>query len=159
MNESDLLNKMADIELPAPPDWQPLIITVSAVMLIAVATILIIRHISKSGKNPDDSPPVNVRHSSVVFEDLKEQWSKGRITDREASYRLSTLLRLSLGLQQLDTACPPGLTNDAGTWENTIQLFNQLRYKQNTQATLSPDVFNHIKKWLMHASSDGQRAC
>jgi len=159
MNEAELLNKMADIELPAPPEWEPIIIAVSVTLLIVLAAAFIIRKNTRRNRKQDASLPVNIRHSNSVLEELEGQWSKGHITDREASYQLSTLLRLGLGLPQLSADCPADIASDAITWNKTIQLFNQLRYRKITATKLTVEDFNNVKKWLMRTASDGQPAC
>jgi len=159
MNESDILNKMADIEIPVPPDWQPVILAASIVLVIGFAVCLIIWQNTRRNRKQDISLPVNIRHSNRVLEELKDQWATGRITDREASYQLSTLLRLGLGLSQLSSDCPADITGDAITWKKTIRLFNQLRYRKITLTKLSQDEFDIVKKWLTHTAGEGQTAC
>ena len=154
MNEPGLLNKMADIELPAAPDWQPYIIVIAITLLIVFITVMIIRNMYKSKKQYASSP-ADVKDGGSVLDEIEDQWSTGRIDDREASYRLSTLLRLGLGLPQLRPVCPADLIDDATAWEDTIQLFHQLRYKQTTQTRLSAEDFRYVKKWLMHTSGIG----
>jgi len=156
MNNVDVLSKMADIELPAPPDWH-LAVIFAATLLIVLVAIPIMWHSSRRIRKHGGAPAI--MHSDKVLEEIKTRWSNNRITDREASYQLSTLLRLGLGLPQLNDTCPAGLTEDAATWEKTITLFNQLRYKKNTAVKLSPDDFKNVKKWLMHTAANNRPPC
>jgi len=159
MNESDLLNKMADIELPAPPDWQPFIIVAAGVMLLIVlAVVLIARRIYKNNKTGTAESGIG-RLGKKVLDEIEDQWSAGRIDDREASYRLATLLRLGLGLPQLNLACPSGLIDDTHTWEQTIQLFHQLRYRKITASRLSTDDFRNVRIWLTLTANNNQQPC
>jgi len=154
MNETDLLTKIADIELPAPPDWWPVITGIVAVTLIIVIFGLLTWRIIKGSKKLDDTSTFTIGHSHVLLERLQDEWSRGRISDREASYQLSTLLRLGLGLPQLTPHCPASLKTDTTVWEETIRIFNQLRYQKIPETRLAPDIFSNAKKWLMSAAAD-----
>ena len=157
MNDPDVLNKMADIELPAPPDWRPVIIIgiTSLIVLVAILRMWYShRRIQKRHNTCSD-----IVEGNRVLEEIKERWSAGRISDREASYRLTTLLRLELGLAQLPVTCPAELGNDSTDWERTIQLFNQLRYKKTSTLKLSADEFNFVNRWLKHSDAAGQQPC
>lgn len=156
MSESELLSKMADIELPAPPDWQPVLFVIITLTLLLAAGLIVWRSI-RHNKTPTSH--ANIKQSDEVLEELRQQWSAGHITDREASYRLSTLLRLSLGLPQLSTACPANITNDAAVWEKTIRHLHYLRYGKTVQEKLSSEDFNNAGKWLLHAQGESQQSC
>lgn len=148
MSETDLLNKMADIELPAPPDWTPVIIGVTVATLIILFIGVLAWRVIKANKRLDDTSVITIEHGQILLDQLKEKWQQGRISDREASYQLSTLLRLGLGLPQLTPHCPASLKTDTTAWEETIRIFNQLRYKKIPQTRLTPDIFKKVKEWL-----------
>ena len=153
MNDLDVLNKMADIELPAPPDWLPVIYT-AMILLIVFAAILFI--FTRFGRRRHGIIAVN-KPGNKVLEEIEGRWSTGRISDREASYQLATLLRLGLDLPQLNTTCPAGVTAETATWEKTIRLFDQLRYKKVPAVKLSTDEFNHVRRWLSRPEDAGQQ--
>jgi hypothetical protein len=157
MNDPDVLNKMADIELPAPPDWRPVIIIgiTSLIVLVAILRMWYSRRRIQKRHNPH----TDIMQSGRVLEEIKNLWSAGRISDREASYRLTTLLRLELGLAQLPVTCPAELANDSTDWESTIQLFNQLRYKKTATMKLSAEEFNFVKRLLKHSGDAGRQPC
>lgn len=157
MKETDVLNKMADIELPAPPDWQPLIITTVIVLLLVLVATTIIRRVRSHVDNRLSS--LSIKHRDKVLDTIREQWSAGRIDDREASYRLATLLRLGLGLPQLGTECPAALTNDADHWRKTIHRFNLLRYSKVPRKSLAQEDFDNVKQWIVHAPLARPQTC
>ena len=157
-NNPEILSRLADIELPAPPDWQPLLITggaiIIALMLIAF-TRLYIRHIKKI---PADigtrlDPALAAR---LQLQQLVHDWQSRTISDREAAYRLTTLLRLGLGLPQLTHACPPHIAADQHAWQDTVRLCSNLRYQETSAIRLTPEIFQRAEQWLIKSSQPGQ---
>lgn len=159
MNEADLLNGMADIELPAPPDWSPVIIGIIVAALIILFIGLITWRTIKANKKLGDTAIVSIEHSQLLLDQLQDKWQQGRISDREATYQLSTLLRLGLGLPQLTPRCPASLKPDTAAWEETIRIFNRLRYKKTPRTRLTPDIFTNTKKWLTSTAGNHQQPC
>lgn len=148
MNQTDPLSNLADIEMPAPPDWWPVIIAAIVATLIIVTLGLFIRHMIKGKNNQRDSSIMTTEQGHLLLDQLEKEWRQGKVNDREASYQLSTLLRLGLGLPQLTPHCPASLKTDTSVWEETIMIFNQLRYKKMPQTQLTPDIFKKVSGWL-----------
>lgn len=154
MTDYDLLQQLADIEHPAPPEWQGFILLLIAVVLLLTLIIWAIWHWRTQQLHIKRSP---ITHALGLMDELKVRWSRGDMDDREAAYCLSTLLRLGLGLRQIDLAYPAILENssvsnksprDKAAWEKTITLFSQIRYQQTPSARLDTETFEVIRGWL-----------
>lgn len=154
MNDTATLSRLADIELPATPDWQPFIIAAAAI--VAITAILIAAWLvwrsrkCRAGNRQSATPLATVQ---TRLEQTRMEWQAGKMDDREAAYRLATLLRLGLGLPQITPECTAHLAADQTAWQDTLHLFEQLRYQQAPQTGLTVDVFQRAKQWL--AASDG----
>lgn len=161
MSPTDPLAALADIELPAPPDWRPVIaFTVLALVLIAAVSIraLLIRHRLRRDAAPP-APPTRLTHEAQTrLAHLREEWDAGAIDARTAAYRLAVLLRLGLGLPQLRPATPPrGM--DAAEWRETLAVLQSLRYTPAPRAALTPEIFSRADHWLSQrvATTEGAR--
>ncbi len=149
MNPADTLATLADIELPAPPDWWPLI-TLAAALLVVAGAILFrtatrrqTHSVAVAPASGDDS----AREALGRLEQLQQEWASGALDAHAAAYRLATLLRLGLGLPQLHPAAPPtGL--DTELWRNTLALLHELRYAPAPAQTLTPETFTRARHWL-----------
>jgi hypothetical protein len=161
VNPTDPLAALADIELPAPPDWGP-VIAFSALALVFIAAVsvralLIWRRRSRR----DTVPPVPPRltdEAQTRLARLREEWDAGAIDARTAAYRLAVLLRLGLGLPQLRPAAPPrGM--DAAEWRETLAVLQSLRYTPAPRAALTPEIFRRADRWLGQrvATAEGAR--
>lgn len=141
----DPLARLADIELPAPPHWQPWITGMAvAVTVIAVASGLGI-YLWRRRREKAVSP---TQGALAQIDALLSDWRGGRLDDREASYRLAALLRLGLGLEQLDVHCPATLAGDKQQWGRTVAALQRLRYEQAPAVTLQEEEFARIKAWI-----------
>ncbi len=153
-NNSEVLSRLADIELPAPPDWQPLLIT-GGVITIALLLIVFIRlYIQRRKKisaynNKLSDPALTAR---LKLQQLINDWQSHTVNDREAAYRLTTLLRLGLGLPQLTPICPPHIAADQRAWQETVSLCTNLRYQKIPGTHLSLEVFQRVEQWLIKFS-------
>ncbi len=155
MNDTGTLSRLADIELPAAPDWQPLIIAAAfiiAITVILTAAWLVWRSRKRNTDNRQTATPLATAQTRL--EQTRMDWQAGKMDDREAAYRLATLLRLGLGLPQLTPECPSHLATDQAAWRDTLCLFEQLRYQQTPQATLTLEVFQRAKNWLANVERD-----
>jgi Domain of unknown function (DUF4381) len=141
------LTKLADIEMPAPPDWHP--VTVSGAIAVAVigllAAIAFYMYRRKRLRGGKISRPAVALGK---LEQLVTQWQDGKVTERETAYRLATILRLGLGLRQLDRHCPAAIANDKQQWLETITMLNRQRYQVASNDHLSAEVFERARAWL-----------
>jgi len=154
MDNNTLLQKLADIEQPAPPEWRGFIVFFIVTVILLTLAAWALWHWRAHQQNKMRTP---VSQALGLLDELNSHWSNGDIDDRETSYRLSTLLRLALGLKQIDSTYPNILENNPDPnkskqnkkeWEKTIHLFSQIRYQASTPAKLNADIFQTIKGWL-----------
>jgi hypothetical protein len=158
VNGADPLAALADIELPAPPDWRPLIGLAAAVLLFAAWALILHIRARRRGRtssptlSPAPSPGTGegvklTREAQQRLERLRSEWASGAVEPRAAAYRLAALLRLGLGLPQLLPAAPPaGL--DPGEWRDTLLLLRALRYAPASAQTLREETFARAQRWL-----------
>ena len=150
----DPLTRLADIELPAAPDWQPLMLTTALAVLLVVATgwwlWRMVRR-SRAGTAPRRSAGAHV-------DTLLQHWQSASMDDREASYHLANTQRLGLGLDQLDSRCPAALAGCEDQWQATLALLQRLRYQRAPNAQLSSDDFLRIRQWVTLAQQQGGHA-
>lgn len=146
MKADDLLARLADVEPPPAPDWAPIayaIAGVVAVAIIALAVILRRRHTHKTRR------PVPGAEARARLSALQDAWERGEIASRTAAYRLATLLRLALGLTQLDMHSPPAGI-EPHEWITILERLRASRYTRQT-ATLDAELFARIASCLaMH---------
>lgn len=158
MNHSEILARLADIELPAPPDWQPLLIAggvvISTLLLITLVWLTTRRRKKISSFPNQNSDPVLT--ARLKLQQLMHDWQSHTINDREAAYRLVTLLRLGLGLPQLTDICPPHIATDQQAWQAIVRLCASLRYQKTPATPLSLEIFQHAEQWLLKTSAHNQ---
>jgi hypothetical protein len=154
----EILNRLADIELPAPPDWQPLLMA-SGVIIIALMLIiftrLYIRH-GKTSRTEIDAHLDPALAARLKLQQLIQDWQSQAISDREAAYRLTTLLRLGLDLPQLTPTCPPHIAADQHAWQDTLRLCANLRYQETSALRLTPEIFQRVEQWLVKSYQPSQ---
>jgi hypothetical protein len=162
VNGADTLAALADIELPAPPDWRPAIILATALLLCAAGALIIYMRARTRRAAPSPAAAAGTgeavsRAALAQLERLRRESSSGAIDARAAAYRLGTLLRLGLGLPQLHAAAPPaGL--DGNEWRETLTLLHALRYAPASAQALTPEVFARAQRWLNdRQGGDGAR--
>lgn len=143
------LNRLADIDLPAPPDWQPLLTALGAAIVLAAALAWLAWRL---WRHPGAPPP---RQAAAQIDAVRRRWETGQIDDREASYRLASAIRLGLGMDQLDEHCPPALAAQAAQWRTIMTRLTALRYEPRPAARLRAEDFADLKTWL---SAAGQTA-
>lgn len=149
MNDAETLSRLADIELPAAPDWQPLVIAAAAIitlMVILIAARLVWRSRKRRGGDRQTATPLVMAQARL--EQTRRDWQAGAIDDREAAYRLATLLRLGFGLPQLLHERPAHPPVAPSEWREITQLLERLRYQQTSQEHLSPEMFQRLGCWL-----------
>jgi hypothetical protein len=152
VNGAETLAALADIELPAPPDWRPVMLLATALLLCAAAALIIHLRSRPRRAAPSSAPAAGsgrqVSGEALARLDrLRREWSSGTIDARAAAYRLGTLLRLGLGLPQLHAAAPPaGL--DGKEWLETLALLQALRYAPASTQALTLEIFARAQRWL-----------
>ncbi|MDX1251477.1 MAG: DUF4381 family protein [Gammaproteobacteria bacterium] len=149
MNDAETLNRLADIELPAAPDWQPLVIAVAVIAtltVILIAARLVWRARRRRADDRQTATPLAMAQTRL--EQTRRDWQVGEIDDREAAYQLATLLRLGLGLPQLPHEYPAHIPVAPSEWQEITQLLERLRYQQTSQERLSPEMFQLLGRWL-----------
>ncbi len=153
MNSDELrtvTQQLADVELPPAPDWQPLIVAAIVVviaLLLAVAVIYLHSRRKHSGNGSDAT-----REALHQLQQLQLEWQQQKVDDHDAAYRLATLLRLGLELNQLSETPPPSLTDQKTQWQMLLQQLAQLRYTAtNSHQPLTTDAFSQVEQWLKQA--------
>jgi len=144
MNEAIPFNMLADIELPNEPSWYSeiiLVVIASGLLLLLIAWRIMkrkpLRQIQLETINPEQ-----------VFNDILAQHQSTKINQREAAFRIATVLRLSLKLPQLTLQAPEILQHEQTLWHQTIQQLEQLRYQHNCDAPLSPELTQQVRRWI-----------
>jgi hypothetical protein len=149
MKEGVALSQLADI-LPPPapggPDWLLLGMIGGICCLVIVAALLwfIKKHYSPRSNSP-------TREARRRLAALRDEWQSHTLTDREAAYRLATLLRLGLAVPQLSTHIRPSTVKDETLWRGTLEQLQALRYRNESAHSLSPQCFDHAERWLTTA--------
>jgi len=143
MNNAELLNNIADIELPAPPNWQPsILLAIIIIFLLLFLLLLVLQQRSKS-----------IRNENTALEQLMQiqhNWKSKTTNNRDTAYQLATLLRLGLKLDQLDAdTCPNVIFAHQVNWHDTVTQLKKLRYEKHQKVTLKNHTFDNIKNWLL----------
>ncbi len=139
-----IAQQLAAIEMPPPPDWQPWLIAaaIAALVIAAIPAIHYWHRQQHHGANPAGSAAL------TELKRVQQQWQQGMLDDRRAAYRLCTILRLGLQLEQLTDVPPPPLRDDTERWQHTLTQLKQLRYAPPTGARLDKQLFRQAEHWL-----------
>jgi hypothetical protein len=149
MKEGVALSQLADI-LPPPapggPDWMLLVLVGIICCVLAAALLVWFRkkRLSKQLNLP-------AREARRRLAALRSAWQSHTLSDREAAYRLATLLRLGLALPQLNTQVPPSMVEDHTSWRETLEQLHALRYRDEAGLSLSSQCFEYTARWLAAA--------
>ncbi len=147
MNNGDALTKLADIIPPAPPAplaWWPWLIAA-----FFIAALAVFAWWWRSRRRAVAASPLDRRVEALAaLNNLHEEWTAKRIDDRDAAYRLATVLRLGLGLAQLSDEPPPVAVNEAPLWRDALAQLNRQRYPAARGQALPPALFEHARRWL-----------
>jgi hypothetical protein len=148
MKEGVALSQLADI-LPPPapggPDWM-LLVLVGIVCVLAAAVLVWLwkkRHAQRI-----NSPAREARRRLAT---LRSAWQSRTLSDREAAYRLATLLRLGLDVPQLSAQLCPRAVEDDASWRETLEQLHALRYRDQAGLSLSSQCFERAARWLAAA--------
>jgi len=147
MNEGVALSQLADILPPPAPgaSWM-LLVTGSAVVIVAV--LALVRFLKNHRPRKNALP---AREAQQRLGTLRAAWQARTISDREAAYRLATLLRLGLALPQLTPQLRPAAVDDEALWRETLNQLHALRYRDRSSSDLSPQCFDRAERWLAAA--------
>ncbi len=145
MKEGVALSQLADILPPPPPGGPDWFVVVGIGLACLVAVIALLWFIKKRHAPRTVSSSREARQKLAA---LHSAWQSHTVSDREAAYRLATLLRLGLALPQLDALERPPMVEDDKAWRETLQQLHTLRYRQQAGLTLSSHCFEHAKRWL-----------
>jgi hypothetical protein len=152
MPTDELLARLADVELPPAPDWRPYVIAAAALVVLALAAtalLLLLRRRAVSRRRVP--PPFDARQRVV---ELQQAYVRGEVTERDAAYRLATILRLGLGLSQLEESAPPAQV-DREHWARILRRLAHARYTRQTRPPDSED-FAAVIDWLAARDQRGQ---
>lgn len=143
---TDPLAGLADIEVLAPPPLMggATMLLLAALLLAVLAGCLTWRRLRRRSRPTRRLPPA--REAAQRLAGLQADWEAGVTRDRDAAYRLCTLLRNGFGLRTLEPGAPPaGL--DADAWREWLAALRCARY-QAGGAPLTPAVFDTARDWL-----------
>lgn len=144
MNEDRTLATLADILLPPPPDWHSFwlftAITLAVLALVIAALFLYIRKSRLRTRAASNSPLHELAN-------IEKQWRDGVLPTRETAYRLATVLRVGMGIQQLTRQPPVAFASQSSRWETLIRALEQIRYAPHN-STLDTQWFDWTREWL-----------
>jgi len=143
---ADPLAQLADIELPPPPAGWPWLLT-AILAALAIALLLLYRWRKKNRRAPP-APASLPRQALTQLEQLSAQWRDGQLSDRDAAYRLATLLRRGLALAQLTPDCPTALAAQTAQWRAAMSALSRCRYQPSTASPLPAALFEQVREWL-----------
>lgn len=144
MNETIPFNILADIELPDEPSWY------SEITLAVIASSLLLVFIVwriRQRKSLLQTKPEAI-NAEQVLNNIIDKHQSEKMSQREAAFRIATVLRLSLKLPQLTTQAPEILQHEQPLWCKTIQQLEQLRYQHNCDARLSLELTQQVRRWI-----------
>ena len=153
VNHAPILDRLADVQLPAEPSLWPAITIISA---IVITVGLVYLHFHHRQASPTTNTSNNAQQALERLTIVEKAWADGEIDARETAYRLNTLLRLGLNLPQLNHHCPAALADHHHAWQQTQQLFNQLRYQPHTAQPLNSSTFGQVRLWLSSSQQTQQ---
>lgn len=148
------LSRLADIELPPVAPWalyEGVATVFGLALILALLGGLIGYGIGKRLRRPRlgmaaaTTPTPIIDDALMRLDALTAAWQAGNIKEREAAYRLVTLLRLGLGLPQLPPKAPAGIPQAA--WESLLDHCSALRYRPGA-AGLDAQMFSQVRAWL-----------
>lgn len=157
IENSAFYERLADVQLPAKPDLWPdtaLIMVTVVVILFLIVTLICWRY--RRYRSAPQREQTTTQQALERLHAIEQAWSDGAIDARETAYRLTTVLRLGLGLPQLTMRCPQPLLTQQQQWQQTITLFDQLRYQPRTAQSptqhLQHETFAQLHQWLTIAN-------
>lgn len=147
MNGDDTLQRLADIIPPAPPAATPWWLWLLAALAVIAIVALVVWRITRRRRRT--APTGDLRGDALAaLSAVRLAWEAKQIDDRDAAYRLATVLRRGLGLAQLSDDDPPATINDAPLWRDTLQQLDRQRYRPEREQPLPPELFERAHRWL-----------
>jgi hypothetical protein len=154
MTDPSSLAALADIELPDAPVWPSGWMMAAAVSIAVVAALAALMWRRARGNRKAiaaESPPSPRDEAIHRIEALRSEWAAGKLGDREATYRLCALLRIGLGLPQLEAAPAPHFIPPRD-WETIVALLRRVRYRRDGRG-IDERMFDRASAWLRAAGS------
>lgn len=147
INNAAFFGRLADVQLPAEPNLWPVLTAAAAVTIVIIALITL--GYRRYYQASPTAPASDITQQALTrLNAIEQAWLANEIDAREAAYRLSTVLRLGLGLAQLTARCPPSLGDQQPQWQQTIAHFEQLRYQPQATPRLEQVTFAELRRWL-----------
>ena len=145
---TDILSRLADVEPPLPPDYRAWYIATAIALLIAATALLTWRfHGRLKSKTCKEE---NIDSANAISELTKLLTTRSSLDSRLFAYRLATVLRLGLHLQQLTRECPDCIHVAREQWPQIVATLQQLRYSSQCATKLDDDAIETIRTWLTH---------
>jgi hypothetical protein len=151
MKEGVALEQLADILPPPAPGGAGWVLLLMGVIVVSVATLGLLWFVKRRRARQQDVP---THEAQQRLKALRAAWQARTLSDREAAYRLATVLRLGLSLPQLAPQLRPAAVDDAAAWHDTLKVLQTLRYRNLTSATRSPHCFDRVALWLTAAQRE-----
>jgi len=135
-----MLENIADIQLPDPPDWSPIISLVTITLLILV--FLVIIYFSKRRIKPTYNP-IN-KTFLTRLEEIEQAWKTDAQLQRDCAYELAGLLQQALATNELKLIVPPALSNTVAEqhWATLVKWLNTYRYAPVNNEPVNQAIFN-----------------
>lgn len=157
MTDAAVLANLADIELPAAPEWNPL--TLLLPLLLAITVIVVIAGLylarRRGQAHISTTTPLSLRQQALVrLDDLQQAWRAGTIDDRETGYRLGTLLRRGLALNRLEATPPAAVDDRPADWRRLVEHLEAIRYHPQ-YPPLTAAIFDQARAWLTREEDTG----
>ncbi len=157
MNDAELARltrQLADIDMPAEPaSWllSPGVVMAAVVVLAIVLSSAQI--IGRRRPRRKTASPRSSRHQLLEkLSQLEADWQSGRIDDQIAAFRLATLIRQTLHLNQLTAEPPADFPLDEAVWRALYLHLHRLRYRADKAETLDSGLFRQIRAIIEEAS-------
>jgi hypothetical protein len=148
MKEGIALSQLADILPPPAPDGPDWILVIVAGIICVLAAAILVWFWKKHHSQRLTLPAREARRRLAA---LRSAWQSHTISDREAAYRLATLLRIGLALPQLNTQDRPSTVEDDTSWRETLEQLHALRYRDQAGLSMSSQCFERAAHWLVAA--------
>jgi len=143
MKDSDVIARLADIQPPPAPDSGTWVVAILIVAVILAVTSIYLYRYRKTRRGTVPASQ-SVRAAALArLGQLEQEWQTRRIDDRQAAFRLATLLRLGLGETQWSA------TVGASDNERALQaVLAEQRYRRAPGIPLEQSAFKLARDCL-----------
>lgn len=138
---NSMINTMADIQFPSPPNWQALLL----IIILTALTAALVGWYRWREKPQADFTELNEGSVLTQLNSLEQDWSTGVVSQRSCAYQLASLLRKGLQLPQLDHEPPLCAQHNPQQWRDMILLLQQCRYPEKCPDQLNSLIFEQIR--------------